>query len=747
MSSIPTVKQRDVTDCGAACLKSVASHYGLNMPVARIRQFASTDEEGTNIVGMVEACEELGFMAKGVRGFLDSLHRIPLPAVAHVVIEGHLHHFVVIYEVNEKKITFMNPDEGRVQTVSLGEFDEIWTGVLVLLLPDEDFEPGDETTSLTTRLWRLIQPHTSTLLQALVGAALYTLIGLSTSIYVQQIVDNVLPAGNVRLLNLMSVVMLILLVLQIFVGSMKSLLVLQTGQQVDGKLILGYYKHVLRLPQRFFDSMRTGEIMQRLNDAIKIRRFINDVSINLLVNVMVVVFSFALMFLYSWQLALIMLGVIPFYGGVYYVTNRINRSNQRALMQNAADLESQLVESLNSISTIKRFGLQDEANLRTETRFVGMLRTIYRSGKVRIFSSQGASFSSQLFTILLLWIGGHFVVDREMTPGELMSFYSLLGYLTGPVAKLIGMNKTIQNALIAADRLFEIMDLEQDIDASNVELTPELIGDINFDDVTFRYGSREPIFDSLNLTIRQGETTAVVGESGSGKSTLVALIQRLYELDEGHIRIGNLDVKHVRDQSLRRHIGTVPQDVSLFSGNVIDNIAVGDYDPDMHRILELSRRLGISTCVENLPEGYHTDLGENGTSLSGGQKQRIAMARALYHDPNIIILDEATAALDSASERRVQHVVQELQKKDKTVITIAHRLSTIVHADRIVVLKDGAVAESGSHEYLLEKEGVYHEMWQYQTLPSETDGAASSDVEDETNGQIEKAATAEGSSS
>jgi ATP-binding cassette subfamily B protein len=323
-----------------------------------------------------------------------------------------------------------------------------------------------------------------------------------------------------------------------------------------------------------------------------------------------------------------------------------------------------------------------------------------------------------------------------------MSFYSLLGYLTGPVSKLIGMNKTIQNALIAADRLFEIMDLEQDVDESKAELTPDLIDDIHFEDVAFRYGSRERIFDGLNLTIHQGETTAVVGESGSGKSTLVALIQRLYELDEGHIRIGDLDVEHVRAQSLRRHIGTVPQEVSLFSGNVIDNIAVGDYDPDMHRVLELSRRLGISEFVEDLPEGYHTDLGENGTNLSGGQKQRIAMARALYRDPEIIILDEATAALDSASERRVQRVVLELQEKNKTVITIAHRLSTILHADRIVVLKDGAVAESGTHEELIDLEGVYYDMWQYQTLPSVTNGSVSSEVEDETNEQIEKATTA-----
>ena len=715
---ITKIKQHDVTDCGAACLYSVAAHYGHTLPIARIRQYAATDEKGTNALGMVQAAEKLGFTAKGVRGSFESLGKIPLPAIAHVIVDDARYHFVVIYRVTRKHIIVMDPGDGRVHKVPHGEFEEQWTGVLILLLPGEHFQQGNEATSVLERFWQLVLPHRTIMTQALVGATVYTLLGLSTSIYVQKIVDHVLVGGNRNLLNMMSMVMLVLLVMQIFIGSMKSLFVLRTGQKIDSQLILGYYKHLMELPQRFFDTMRVGEIISRVNDAVKIRRFINDVSLGLVVNVLVVVFSFGLMFLYSWRLALIMLGVIPLYSLIYFITNRINRKNQRRLMERAADLESQLVESLNAAPTIKRFGLEDVANLKTETRFVRLLRTVYRSGTTSIFAGNASEFSARLFTILLLWIGAGFVIDQEMTPGELMSFYALIGYLTGPVNSLIGMNQTIQDALIAADRLFEIMDLErEEIEAGKMELTPSGVGSIRFTNVSFRYGTREQVFRRLNLVIPEGKTTALVGESGSGKSTLVALLQCLYPLDEGRISIGDVDLQHVDRASLRRLMGVVPQQVDLFSGTIVDNVAVGDFLPDMQKVLRVAKQVGLAGFVEQLPQGYHTHLGEDGALLSGGQKQRVAVARALYRDPKILILDEATSSLDSGSEQYVQQTVRMLQEEGRTIILIAHRLSTVVHADKIVVLAEGEVAEEGTHRALMHRRGAYFRLWQHQFPP------------------------------
>jgi ATP-binding cassette subfamily B protein len=437
------IKQRDITDCGAACLASVAAHYKLKLPVAKVRQYASTDTKGTNVLGLVEAATKLGFEAKGVKGTLDSLEKIPLPAIAHVVVKQYLHHYVVIYKISDRYVELMDPATGKLERKSTAAFAEEWTGVLVLLLPTTDFKSGNEKVANSARFWRLIAPHKSIILQALFGSVVYTILGLSTSIFVQKITDHVLVDGNRNLLNLMSIIMIIILLLQLFIGTTKSIFTMRTGQQIDVRLILGYYKHLLKLPQQFFDTMRVGEIISRVNDAVKIRAFINDVATNLVVNVFIVIFSFALMFTYYWKLALIMLAVIPLYLIIYWITNRLNKKIQRKLMENAADLESQLVESLNAVGTIKRFGIEEFTNSQTEARFITLLRTVYQSGKNSLFSGTSVEFISQMLTITLLWIGAGYVLDNEITPGELFSFYTLIGYFTGPAASLIGANKVI----------------------------------------------------------------------------------------------------------------------------------------------------------------------------------------------------------------------------------------------------------------------------------------------------------------
>jgi len=712
-----TIKQHDITDCGAACLASISAHYKLEIPIARIRQYAGTDKKGTNVLGLIEAAQKLGFEAKGVRGELDSLFKIPKPAIAHVIVREQLQHYVVIYKVDKKHITIMDPGTGKIHKKSHAEFQKEWTGVLVLLLPDESFKKGNEKVSVFKRFWFLLKPHKFVLMQALVGAIIYTLLGLSTSIYIQKITDHVLVGGNTKLLNLLSVIMLILLAIQVLIGVFKDIFIIKTGQQIDARLILGYYKHLLKLPQQFFDTMRVGEIISRINDAVKIRVFINSTSLSLTVNFFIVIFSFMLMFSYYWKLAMIMLAIIPVYLLIYWITNRLNKKTERKIMERSADLESQLVESLNAVGTIKRFGLEDFANIKTETKFINLLHIGYTSALNSIFSGTSSQTVSRLFTIILLWSGTYFVIDQEITPGELMSFYAIIGYFTGPIASLIGANKSIQNALIAADRLFEIMDLEREETENKFKLTADKIGDIAFKNVKFRYGTRVEVFHDFNLTIKKGKITAIVGESGSGKSTLISLIQNMYPLQSGNISIGDIDLQYIENHSLRQLVSVVPQKIDLFAGNVIDNIAVGDFQPNMERILEICKSIGILEFIETLPNSFHTYLGENGATLSGGQKQRIAIARALYKQPEILVLDEATSSLDSTSENYIQRTIQRLREQDKTIIIIAHRLSTVINADTIVVLEKGKVLEQGSHSELFNKKGQYYKLWKQQ-MPS-----------------------------
>lgn len=531
------IKQHDIKDCGAACLASVGAYYGNKMPIAKIRQICHTDTRGTNVLGIIQGLEAMGFNAKGVKGDIEALSNIPLPAIAHIIVNGQLHHFVVIYKLSKGKVTVMDPAYGKLEEYSEEDFTKIWTGVLVILEKNEYFEQKDERTSVYARFWNLVKPHKSILFQALLGAVIYTVLGLSTSIYIEKITDYVLIDGNRRLLNLLSIGMIIILLFQIFISSMKSILVLQTGQKMDKHLILGYYKHLLKLPQRFFDTMRVGEIISRVNDAVKIRSFINDVAIQIFVNVFIVFFSFAMMFTYYWKLALIVALVIPFYLLVYWITNKLNKKVERQLMEESADLESHLVESLNSVRTIKQFGIETFANNTTDNKFSVLLKTIYKS---------------------------------------------------------------VLNA--------------------------------------------------------------------------------------------------------------------LFSGNVIDNIALGEDIPNMQRIIDITKKLGILEFIEKLPNGFQTYLGENGSQLSGGQKQRIAIARALYKNPEVLILDEATSALDTESEQIIQRTLDEFKAQGKTMIVIAHRLSTIAHSDTILVMKEGKVIEQGSHKELLAKDSVYKRMWEKQSV-------------------------------
>ena len=716
MKSSTLIKQHDIRDCGAACLASVAGHYGLQLPIAKIRQLCHTDKRGTNALGLIQGLEQMGFNAKGVKASLENLPQAPLPAIAHTIFKEQFQHYVVIYKIHKGKISVMNPAYGKIETYTTEEFAKIWTGVLILLEPNEYFEQRNEKTGLYQRFYQLIQPHKSILLQALVGAIFYTLLGLSTSIYIQKITDYVLVDGNRRLLNLLSVIMIVLLLFQIFLGVMKSVLTLQTGQKIDKYLILGYYKHLLKLPQRFFDTMRVGEIISRVNDAVKIRTFINDVSIQIVVNVFIVLFSFALMFTYYWKLALIVALVIPFYLGIYAITNWLNKKVERRMMEESAELESHLVESLNAVKTIKQFGAEIYANNKTDIHFSTLLKTIYKSVLNDLFSDNTSEFISRIFTIVLLWVGAGYVIDREITPGELLSFYALIGYFTSPISQLIDMNKSIQNALIASDRLFEIMDLEQEEVTDKIELTAEQIGNINFENVNFSYGSRREVFKDFSCVIEKGKTTAIVGESGSGKTTLATLIQNLYPVNSGKITIGDYEVQYLSHYSLRTLIGVVPQQIDLFSGNVIENIAFGEDFPDMQRVIDLTKQLGILSFIEQLPNGFQTHLGENGSQLSGGQRQRIAIARALYKNPEILILDEATSSLDTDSEQVIQAALNELKRTGKTLIVIAHRLSTIAHSDTILVLKNGQLIEQGTHQELLARETTYKGMWEKQSV-------------------------------
>lgn len=355
------------------------------------------------------------------------------------------------------------------------------------------------------------------------------------------------------------------------------------------------------------------------------------------------------------------------------------------------------------------------ANQKTETAFIKVLGTGLKSIKFSLYTGSASGVLTQVFSMAVLWVGCSYVFDNEITAGTLLAFNAVIGRFTGPVQGLIGANASIQGALIAADRLFELMDLDREDQNRHIVLDSERIGDIRFEHVSFRYGTRAEVFKDLSLVIPKGKMTAIVGESGSGKTTLVSILQNIYPIKDGKVFIGDYDLSYVSLQSLREKVSVVPQKIDLFSGTVKENIALGVDQPDILKISRICEQLGILGFIETLPEGFDTHLGERGVALSGGQQQRIAIARALYKEPEILIFDEATSHLDNTAERIVYNTVKMLREQGKTIIVIAHRLGTILNADNIVVLEEGAVVESGPFSELVSNEGRFKTLWDDQT--------------------------------
>lgn len=345
-----------------------------------------------------------------------------------------------------------------------------------------------------------------------------------------------------------------------------------------------------------------------------------------------------------------------------------------------------------------------------------MLRSIFAAAKGGLYVSGGIQIVEQSMVIAILWIGSSQVINQNITLGTLMMFYGLVGYVTTPISSLISSNSTIQEALIVSDRLFQIMDLEQEeINNDKITLSTDMIGDICFDNVTFRYGSRKFVFDNFNLTIQKGRTTAVVDESDSSKTTLISLLQNIYPIQSGKIKIGDYDIGIIANKFLREKVCVVLQQLELFAGTVIENIALGVTNPDMQRIVEVIKKPGLENFIDDLPQGLDTRIGEHGASLSGGKRQRLAIAHAVYCNPEIILFDEATSSLDTLAEKYVKQVIKQLASEGKMIVIIAHRLSTVHDADTIVTLSHGKIVEMGTHVELLAKGGVYSRLWNEQT--------------------------------
>ncbi|KXY56694.1 peptidase domain-containing ABC transporter [Bacillus cereus] len=715
------VRQHDIKDCGAACISTVSKHYGLHIPISKIREYAGTDKNGTNVYGLIQAAEKLGFSAKGVRGSVESLKEIPLPAIAHVIIDGKLLHYVVILEITKKgKVIVADPGEGIIKYDSK-EFKEIWTGVLVLLIPNESFQSRDEEKNTFSRFMFLLKNQQSLLIPVFLSSILITIFGVLGAFYFKIVIDNIVTENLKHTLTYLSIGIIALYIFKVLLELFRSHLILYLSRRLDIKLMFGYYKHVLSLPMNFFETRKVGEIISRFQDAAKIREALATTTLTVMIDTLMVIAGSILLYTQSSTLFFITALHVPIYILIIWMFQSSYEKINRQEMESNAELTSYIVESLNGIPTIKSYNAEKEAEFQTEKRLISLLQKFFK--RLVITNSQESlkTIVELVGGVVILWVGAISILNGEMTIGQLVAYNALLVYFLDPIKNLVDLQPTLQSAFVASKRLTEILDLDlEKNDQEDKKLSPTSFHNkIRLDNITFKYGTRQNIFNNLSFEIPIGYSVGFVGESGSGKTTIAKLLMRYYDVNEGNIYYDNYHIKDMNRTGLRNKIAYVAQESFFFSGSIFDNLVFGlNKEVTMDKIIQACILADAHEFISSLPLRYDTLLEENASNVSGGQRQRLSIARALLKEADVLILDEATSHLDSTSERRIIENLKQYRAGELTTITIAHRLSTIMHCDNIFVMSKGKIVEEGKHGELIHKVGLYRELWNNQ-LPQE----------------------------
>ena len=731
-NKIKYIKQTDIKECGPVCMAMISEYYGFKVSVSKLREYGGTDLRGTNIKGMMRIGKNIGFDVRGVRvENLRFLSEVKLPVIAHVVTMEGISHFVIIEKVKNNIIYIVDPARGKSKE-KIVDFVKYWTGILVLVEKNSSFKKGDESVKFRLIILGLLRANRRLVVSIFVISLLLNLCGFASTFYFKYLVDEIVLNGLIKKLHTISIGILFLYVIQNIFNFIRSQLILHLGLKMDTKLMIGYYKHVLNLPIEFFETRKIGEILSRFMDASKIRDAVASAVVTTLIDVVMIIVGSIILYIQNAILFLIALLSIPIYSLLLYsFKNTYTKYNEEQMEENAK-LNSFLVESVRGISTIRAYTGEKDVFEKVESHFFNVLKKIFKLGKLTNLQSSIKGFLDLSISLLILWIGSIFVIKEYMTLGELLTFNAIVIYFLGPIERVIELQPKLQSANIAAKRLGEILKLKEENEAQYGNPIEKKVFDCSakssryweLKNVSFGYGSRKQVLNNLNFKIYPKEHLAFVGESGSGKSSIAKLLVSYYQPNEGQIILNGVDLKNINKKYLRSNISYVTQNSFFFSASIKENLVYGiDGIDSEKRIIVACKIAEIHNFIDGLPQKYETILEENGSNLSGGQLQRLAIAKALLKQPKLLILDEATSALDSITEQKIINnlcnlkfkVDNEIEERP-TMITIAHRLSTVKHADNIIVLKEGKVAEVGKHNELLNNKGLYYELWRNQEI-------------------------------
>ncbi|MBS6501387.1 MAG: peptidase domain-containing ABC transporter [Clostridium sp.] len=707
------VKQHDITDCAAACIATVCMYYKKEITITKLRDILGTDIKGTTLLGLEDGAKKLGFDTRAIRVDKEGFkQKFTLPAIAHVITKEGLSHFVIVHKIKKEEVIILDPAKGK-EKKKIDEFFKIFDGVLLLLIPNNEFNPGKiKGQGILSKFIQLLLPQKSLFIYSIVVSAILTVLGIASAFFNKILMDEILPYNLKNQLNIFVIGFLLLAITQIGLGAIRQHMLLYLSQKIDIPLLLGYFKHVYKLPMKFFASRKVGDILTRFSDAFTIKNILTSVSLSLIMDIVLANVSASILYVMNQKLFVVILVLTIVSAALIYIFKGPYKKINLEQMEAGARLNSQIIESLKGIETIKVHAAEENSIEKLELEYIRNLKIAFKEGVLSNIQGSISGAVSSVGNLILMYIGAMMIMKGDITLGSLMAFSTLSGYFMDPIGRLIGLQLSIQEASISLKRISEIYEVEKEQDETEVEKIKleKIDGDIELNNITFRYGSRSPVLNDVSIKIPRGKKVALVGESGSGKTTISKLLLKYYTPEEGKINVNDYNIEELDLYNLRENIAYVPQNVELFSGSIKENITLGKTNASYEEIKSACENAGCREFIEKLPGKYGTFLEEAGGGLSGGEKQRIALARALIKKPSFLILDEATSNLDFISEAKI---FDTLFKKGRniTMLMIAHRLSTIRSCDIIYVMDKGKIVEEGNHESLLKKKGYYYKLY------------------------------------
>ncbi|MCM1983955.1 ABC transporter transmembrane domain-containing protein [Lyngbya confervoides] len=707
----PFFKQQSQMDCGIACLVIIGAYWGKRLSVNQLREAGNVRRQGTTLRGLVAAAESVGFLARPVKGTLAGLAQQNLPAIAHW--QGN--HYIVVFKVQKNVIYVSDPAIGR-RKLSPAKFNEGWSGYTLLVEPTAALHNAEEESRSLRRYIDLVATHRWIFLEIFIASLILQLVGVCIPLFTQQLLDRVVVQRSQAGLIAIGSGLILFKSFRLIMRSLRRYLLFHTANRIDISLAVGFIAHAFRLPLSYFDARFVGDIVSRIQENQKIRSFLSGDALLTVLDIIMIFIYCTLMFWYSWKLSLMALAIIPILTFITLVTTPVMKRMSREIFNARTTEGSFLIESFTGIGTIKSMGIEHLVRWKWEEKLNQSMRLGFKRQIIQERLKIVTGFVDSVGTQLVYLFGIYLVVQGEMTIGQLIAFNMLMGNVFTPFDNLIGLWNSFQEISISLERINDVMGAKPEEPVEYALPTiPKLRGYVQFQNVTFRYNPESSLNTLENITfeIQPGQTVALVGRSGSGKTSLGKLLLGLYAPLHGRILIDGYDISSISKQSLRQQLGIVDQDTFLFGGTIRENIAIGHPGSSLADVQEAARLAGAAGFIEAFPLGYDTAIGEGGGLLSGGQRQRIAIARALIHNPPLLILDEATSNLDPESERVIQMHLNTILSQRSTLV-IAHRLSTVRNADIILVLDQGVIVESGTHDDLMRQRGHYFYLNQQQ---------------------------------